>query len=185
LAAGTINAVATALDPRPIHARMFGGMTDPGDEYFTGHYRGEDFPNLRYYNVMVQGYPEVGVHFTQVEQAMKSFYQGLSDAFSQNSGGSSTDPKVLFQRIGSACAALAEFLRVHPFADGNGHAGRYIVWAFLVRFGIYPRSWPLNQSLPAPYGDLLSRFRAGDRAPLIQYVVNYALRAKMPVKAHK
>ena len=58
---GQIDTSAAAEDTRPVHRRLFRELTAQGYEYFAGHYRGEDFRCLEYYEVKVLGDPRVGL----------------------------------------------------------------------------------------------------------------------------
>src|SRR5690242_6403386 len=51
---------AVALDTRGVHGRCFRELTPAGYEYFAGHYRGEKFRCLLYYQVSVRGDSRVG-----------------------------------------------------------------------------------------------------------------------------
>jgi len=69
-----------------------------------------------------------------------------------------------------ACRVLVEFLRVHPYANGNGHMGRWIVWLILAKFGYWPKKWPLDTS--PPYGRLIELHRDGDTLQLETFVLD-------------
>jgi len=43
-----------------------------------------------------------------------------------------------------ACSIFVTFLQIHPYANGNGHAARLVVWAILGRYGYWPKSWPIE-----------------------------------------
>ena len=75
----------------------------------------------------------------------------------------------LYYVVTFACRVLVEFLRIHPYANGNGHIGRFIVWLILARFGYWPKQWPLNAS--PPYHELLKTYRDGDPLPLEEFVL--------------
>jgi hypothetical protein len=49
------------------------------------------------------------------------------------------------------CRVLEWFLRIHPFANGNGHVARLMVTAILGRYGYWPRRWTID---PNPQGAL-------------------------------
>jgi Fic family protein len=42
------------------------------------------------------------------------------------------------------------FVTIHPYANGNGHAARLVVWALLLRYGFQPTGWPVDpRPIPA------------------------------------
>jgi hypothetical protein len=64
------------------------------------------------------------------------------------------------------------FLTIHPYANGNGHAGRFIVWSIMGRYGHWPRRWTVDpRPQDPPYSDLISGCRSGDHDPLEQYLL--------------
>lgn len=173
LAQGRLSFIVHAKDSRPVHFQMFEGMTNPGDECFAGHYRGEAFAQLVGYRCYVPMDPRVGVEPALVATELDRFAGHVDlalDAVSRIQTDKSREELVV-RTIGIACALLVEFLRIHPYANGNGHIARFIVWALLAHIGVWPRSWPLNESLPHPYGTLISMFRDGNRVPLIRFVL--------------
>src|SRR5687767_10875001 len=70
LANGTLNTAAVTADTRPIHDYFFGELTPPDHRYFAGHYRGEEFRCLKFYEVMIQGDPSVGAPAARVRGRM-------------------------------------------------------------------------------------------------------------------
>ena len=68
---------------------------------------------------------------------------------------------------------LVEFLRIHPYANGNGHLGRFIVIALLARYNLWPKKWPLDAS--PNYHDEIFRYRNGDREPLERFILKALL----------
>lgn len=171
---GVLTANQHACDSRPVHFSMFKGMTLPGEEYFVGNYRGANFPGLLNYYVGVGQDCRVGVAPSDVSDELARFEVLVERAVNlvlplQGS----REPKDVVVVVGVACTLLVEFLRIHPYANGNGHMGRFIVWAVLLLARVRPRRWPLNEKLPHPYGELLSRYRDGDRNPLIRFVLSH------------
>lgn len=176
LRTGAIDVRASALDTRPFHRHMFEGLTPTGCPYFAGHYRGEDFRCLRHYGVMIHGDPEVGAAPERVAPDMSNFnhhilkagFAALDKAFELPDSHLSAADK-LYYLVVFACRCLVEFLRIHPYANGNGHQGRFIVWLILARYGYWPKKWPLNQS--PPYGQLIYDHRRGNPGLLEQFVL--------------
>lgn len=57
------------------------------------------------------------------------------------------------------------FFTIHPYANGNGHIGRFIVWLSFIRLKRYPRlRWPLNDR--PPYDEAVQQHREGNPEPL-------------------
>ncbi len=72
--------------------------------------------------------------------------------------------------------AHSEWVRIHPFANGNGRTARLIGNAMLVRYGLPP----VLALRPRPEGGYVQAARAamnGDHLPMTAYVVNALLAA--------
>lgn len=172
LRSGKFAPLLHAVDTRAVHAQMFAGMTEMGQEYFAGHYRGEPFPYLDRYNITVGNDDRVGADFSVVAAEMIPLGDYVRSVLSWNQG-RLTSGQDLIALVGQVCTVLVEFLRVHPFADGNGHLGRFLVWILLHAFGVHPRRWPLNDRPWGNYVELLTRFRDGETQPLVNYVLDH------------
>lgn len=165
-----------ACDSRPYHRRLFAGLTPKGFDYYAGNYRGSQWPCLRFAEVGVGADPRVGLLADRVHEAMVGLTSRVTSELSvldvaHQLPNSQCDPGLkLLGTVVVACGILEEFLRVHPYLNGNGHAGRFIVWAILWRYSYWPRRWPLDQS--PPYGQLLSEYRNGNPRPLEQFLQN-------------
>jgi Fic family protein len=89
----------------------------------------------------------------------------------------SPNEKVLFAVV-FACRVFETFLRVHPFANGNGHAARFLIWAILGRYGYWPTNWPIEPRPPdPPYTNLIMMHRNGNREPLERFVLQCIARS--------
>jgi Fic family protein len=88
-----------------------------------------------------------------------------------------TDMPVLVQ----AALAHAQFETVHPFADGNGRAGRALVHAALRNKGLTTQvTIPVSAGLltdTRAYFDALAAYRAGDVAPITSMLALAAVRS--------
>lgn len=178
LRAGLIVGLEVCKDSRPQHAFFFKGLTPPGHDYFAGHYRGENYPALRRYEVGIPGDPRVGVHSSLVCNAMNYFSTEVVNHVSVLRSADELPAAQLSREfhliytVRVACKFFVEFLRVHPYANGNGHMGRFFIFGFLGIFGIWPKRWPLNDRPPdPPYSDLIANYRDNKCEPLEMFVL--------------
>jgi hypothetical protein len=173
---GVTTAEALARDCRPTHKSLFDGLTPDRLDYFAGHYRGEPLRCLRYYEVKVLSDPRVGFPPATVQTAIIEFRSNFRVALGALDAGfalpDSQLPKgqKLAYAVGVSAWALCQFLTIHPYANGNGHIGRFFVWAILGRYGYWPKKWPLDTH--PPYDLMLSNYRDGDCAPLEQFILS-------------
>lgn len=173
---GHLNVDASLRDTRALHYRLFENLTPPSQPYMAGHYRGEKFRCLRHLTVRVEGDSRVGVLPDKVASELANLnghilaggLKSLADAFALPDEKLSKAEKLSYL-VKFACRVLVQFLRIHPYANGNGHIGRLMVWMLLAKFGYWPISWPLDDH--PPYDDLLSKYRDNDEQPLEQFVL--------------
>jgi len=182
LRGGGIDGAGAAADSRPIHRRLFLQLTPPGYDYYAGHYRGESFRCLQFYAAGIQGDPNVGYMAANVPMAMadvaREIYAGLGvlDAIHQMPHAHLPRRDKLIYTVVFVCRVFEVFLRVHPYANGNGHAARFVVWAILGRYGYWPQNWPIEpRPADPPYTLLIQQYRGGNRDPLEQFVVQALL----------
>lgn len=175
---GTLDAKGSAKDTRPIHLSLFRNLVPAGFDYYAGHYRGEAYACLRPYEVQVPADPRVGYPPAEVAFAMAEHASLLEEGFTaldlaaQIPKAQVSDADKLLYAVAFTCRAFVQFLTVHPYANGNGHAARFCVWAILGRYGYWPRRWPVEPRPPdPPYSDLIKRYRDGDREPLEAFVL--------------
>lgn len=175
---GLINCESSSKDNRPQHKYFFKDLTQKGHEYFAGNYRGSDFPGLKHYEVTVTDDSRVGVHSSLVDKATNNLAIEISLIIAAidkanslpNSTLNETDKLVYIVRF--ACKLFVEFLRIHPYANGNGHMGRFFIFSFLGVFGIWPKKWPLNDRPPdPPYSFLIKSYRDGNYDGLEMFIL--------------
>jgi fido (protein-threonine AMPylation protein) len=173
LAQGTVDTLSVAVDTRDSHRQTFRELTPHEHDYFAGHYRGENFRCLRYYSVGIQGDPRVGAVPASVDFRMNELNDHIRSGILALDANLSLTPKERLRYVlALACHAFVAFLTVHPYANGNGHAGRLIVWSILGRYGHWPRRWPVEPRPPdPPYSELIVRHRNGDVEPLERYLL--------------
>jgi Fic family protein len=78
----------------------------------------------------------------------------------------------LLATVIAGCRLFELLLRVHPFANGNGHAARLFLWSLLGRYGYWPVRWSVEPKPGPPYTEVIRRYRDGDRRPLEEYVMS-------------
>jgi hypothetical protein len=120
----------------------------------AGHYRGEPFHCLELYCVGVRDDRRVGVSPGQVSSQMGKFaalanrlFAGLDAGIGEPDNKLSPRGKVKFI-VALACKLLETFLTIHPYANGNGHIGRFIIWAVLGRYGHWLKRFPIHPRPP-------------------------------------
>ena len=167
---------STAADSRHIHRRLFKDLTPSECAYFAGHYRGSDYPCLRAYDVTVGGSETAPA--PHVSSAMELLASRVMAILACLRAGDETphsllskEQKLLYNVV-LAAEVHAEFLRIHPYVNGNGHIGRFIVWCILGTFGYWPRDWPFDDHPHAPYDVALNLYLAGQQEPLIQLMLH-------------
>ena len=167
-----------AADTRPIHKQMFDGLTPIGHDYFAGHYRGEGYRCLQYYAVEIRGDRSVGLNPTLVFGRMSQFSREIRggiaalDLAQRLPNSVVPSEQKLLRIIEFSCSVFEIFLRIHPFANGNGHMGRFMIWAILGRYGYWPSRWPIEPRPPdPPYTTLITQCRAGIHGPLEDYIL--------------
>ncbi|RQT65784.1 hypothetical protein DF043_05730 [Burkholderia cepacia] len=164
-------------DSRTQHFELFNGLTPTECTYLAGHYRGEAFPCLRYYDVGVGSDNRVGTasaHVTAdidlLSQQIMAILTAVDVAHTAPIAHISAEDRLLYVTE-FAALVLVEFLRIHPYANGNGHIGRLLVWTILGRYGFWPKAWPLDDRPPPPYVECIVAYRNGNKEPLVQFML--------------
>lgn len=154
----------TAETVKAWHAQLYAGCSVPVPAY-VGNLRGDRVdPDLVGYEVGVgplrsDGYPEgVGVWSEQVHGQSDTFFAALHEALETLDGRFATGARLtsetdLWEVAGLAAVAHGEWLRIHPFVNGNGRTAR--VWTAFVayRYGLPA----FVQLKPRPAGVLYTR----------------------------
>lgn len=156
-------------DTRPVHAALFRGLTPRGFDYFAGNYRGSEHFCLKYYQVGIKADPRVGAPPDRVAGLMFEFREsaraalaGLDAAHAVPNSQVPREVKLLTVAL-VACQFLELFLRIHPYANGNGHAARLLVLALLGRYHYWPARWTIEpRPQTMPYYDMITEQRDGN-----------------------
>lgn len=177
LRSGKIDTFINVQDTRPIHHHFFHKLTPTHFPYFSGNYRGEDFRCLKFYHVQVRSDPRVGTlphavrsSMTQLEHKIREGFAALDFANNLPNARLPIKRKILYTTI-FACRIFEAFLTIHPYANGNGHLGRFTIWCILGRYGFWPKKWPIDPRPEDPYIQAIKEYRSGNPALLEQYVL--------------
>jgi len=179
LAKGSLNPQILSCDTRPAHLYLFEDLTPDGCKYLAGHYRGDNYSFLQYYNVRIAGDPRVGVDASVVLSSMnhlkKTIDLGMSAINSAYQAPDDVLPRSekIIYIVKFATAVLVEFLRIHPYANGNGHMARLIIFTLLFQHKLWPKNWPFDKS--PPYHQLISIYRDGAEKPLEDFILESVL----------
>lgn len=175
LFAGRLDAASLAGDSRQAHHTLFHRLTPYRCDYYAGHYRGENYRCLRFLRVGIASDRRVGFEPDQVLPAIVqlsirvrlalSKLDQLSDEFHQ-----------LLQAVSLAAEILELLLRIHPYANGNGHIARLAVVAILARYNYRLRNWPVEpRPEDPPYVQLIVAYRSGNHQPLEDFLLRQIL----------
>jgi hypothetical protein len=166
-------------DTRGLHDAYFNGLTPPTTPYYAGHYRGEDYTCLRHCSVQISSDPRVGHPPEIVMRNMSVLAADISHALQECDvawlvpHAVVSRPEKLVKVVSVATAIFVYFLEIHPYANGNGHAARFILIATLARHGLYLRRWHMHPRPQEPtYSDAIKLYRDGDRGPLERFVLS-------------
>lgn len=151
------------------HRDLYDGVARPFD-YYAGEVRDSDskYPDLIGYEVQVGN--ALGVPSAHVPQVLQQFEQRAQTAAARLDAGiavgATLQPRELHSVL-TYCAALhGEWVRIHPFANGNGRTARlWANWAAF-RYGLPPfvtiKPRPHN-----PYGPGAFASMAGDHRVMV------------------
>lgn len=153
------------------HRQVYKGVKLPVS-YYAGEIRDSDsnFPELYGYEVSVG--PQRGVESRVVPQELAAFEDALRKAVAVLDrvvpvGGSPADAEELRSVLTLCAYAHGEWVRIHPFANGNGRTAR--IWAnwCALRYGVPP----FVRLKPRPEGSFYATASAlsmrGDHQPMI------------------
>lgn len=174
LTPGLLDAVEVGRDTRPVHVGLFHGLTPPNFDWYAGNYRGVSLPCLDTYEVTIGADRLVGTPARGVASAMDQFGRDLEAGIRALdaqflAGGDPVDH--LLRTVRLAALLFTGFLTIHPYANGNGHLARFLVWLVLGRWGLRPERWTIEpRPSTALYSDAISAHRRG-RTSLLEKLI--------------
>lgn len=151
------------------HRSFYRGVPLPV-AYYAGEIRDSDprFPELIGYDVEVGGhlavgYAEVPTELSRFERGMQTATQTLDSAISP--GTSPATPVLLAGVISLAAYAHGEWVRIHPFANGNGRTARCWANFAALRYGLPAFVTLKPRPLSLLYAQAAHASMTGDHAP--------------------
>lgn len=185
LKSGALCTRKTSLDTRLAHGELFVDLTPASCPYFAGNYRGCPRSQcLTGYAVGIKSDKRVGCPPAMVAWEMAAFQKAIGDAVTALDAASLLEDLAADDKRANAIVAVAAlfelFLRIHPYANGNGHAARLIVIAILGRCGFWPQRFYIEPRPGAadflfgsddPYTAAIAATRDGNREPLEQFIL--------------
>jgi hypothetical protein len=174
LVTGALDTRGVALDTRQIHYRLLSELTPPNYGYFAGHYRGEDFRCLKHYTVTIPSDPRVGAPPSGVAYQMGELGKLIQAGFQALDVGPPLSNQDRLRYLITFVSRVFElFLVIHPYANGNGHVARFLVWCVLGRYGHWPRRFSVEPRPPdPPYSYLIWLYRNGTKEPLEYFFIS-------------
>ena len=152
----------TAEHIKAWHAGMYEGIPVPCDAYL-GHFRGDsghsellDAENQVNRVRGVRSYLVYG----EVEELLKRMHDDIALLAADDAASVERDMEVI--RI--AAYAHGEWIRIHPFVNGNGRTARLLVLWVLARFGV-PPLLPIRPRPARPYEATSNASMAGEHEP--------------------
>jgi fido (protein-threonine AMPylation protein) len=174
-----IDAKVLIADTRDAHRRLFSRLTPKDQPHLAGHYRGENFPYLKHCNVTIASNQNVGcppqqirLELSKLDQIAQVFIARL-DRQQATPNPLISEGEKLMEIVRCVARISAQFLAIHPYANGNGHIGRAIMVALLGRYGHWPAALPIE---PRPsgqdYSDAIRRYQHGEPVPFEVFLMN-------------
>lgn len=156
------------------HLRLFNGLTKPGCGYFAGNFRGSQ-KCLKNYVVFIGSASTSAPGVVAAEMHELSALIGTDLDALEAAGGAAAlqTASDLTNWLDVALERMVRFLSIHPYADGNGHVSRFMMFCYLSAAGVWPESWPIDDRPPYPYDEAIAAFRNSYRDGLRDFLLKY------------
>ncbi len=153
-------------DAKKWHHQMMEGLASPGD-HMIGRFRGSS--GVGDIEVYVGSYPGVAASrvASQAAQFQKTLQQLIEHLDHSIRPGSALNPDELSAVIEACAWVHGEWVRIHPFANGNGRTARLWANAIAMRYNLPP----FVQLRPRPnfgYEAASGEAMLGNRRPTVQ-----------------
>lgn len=163
------------------HKALLQGLSYVPDACYLGAYRGSSHAWLIRYDVAFGGGRHRGTPASDVSTQIDVFFKVLNDrvrALTAEIPLTSSKSVEAVRRVADLAAWVhGEWIRIHPFANGNGRSARTLANWILVRFRLLPVVGYRPRPGP-PYAQASEASIAGDHTPLSRLIVE--LLAKAP-----
>ncbi|MET3513040.1 fido (protein-threonine AMPylation protein) [Pseudacidovorax sp. 1753] len=163
---------------RTWHRFLFEEVVHSRNSGYAGNYRGSNFFYLIAYEVSFgkKGDPpdpaKQGKRAAEVARAMVDLHRSLISEigklrieFAQNQNLTIENKLQAWSRM--TATFFAEFLAIHPYANGNGHMSRLLVWCLFRMAGLRCVIWNVPTRNAWPTDEAIFLFRKGNKQPLI------------------
>jgi hypothetical protein len=155
------------------HREMLEGLSYVPAECYLGGYRGSRHPWLKDYDVGVGG--AEGIRADQVAMELERFFSELTRQIQALAIAVPSElpktPNQLRRVAELAGWAHGEWVRLHPFANGNGRIARLLANFILARFRLPPRV-QLRPRPDLPYEALARESMTGEHRRTIEWVLS-------------
>ena len=155
------------------HREMLEGVPIEDDAY-RGAFRGSSHPALVDYEVTVDGFTTTKASdvAAEVDNLISEFRTRVSELDELDEEGDSDELTAAFVEAVIATAAWlhGEWVRIHPFANGNGRTARMWVLWLCSRYGL-PQLLPIRPRPDTTYGPATLKSMEGDHRLFYQYLL--------------
>lgn len=165
--------VSALRDTKPFHHAFFKQAVPQACPYLAGNFRGSDHSCLKHRNVSMAD--RTGAKCADVDRLMFDFHAATRVALSvlETRLGRKPvpTPEMLVALVTYIAETVSSFQDIHPYADGNGHIGRLLVWVISGHFGLLPLNWWLHENPGSEWNAAVHDHQCGDPLPLQAFLI--------------